>query len=177
MLPTGREDRAGETRRRSGSAALEPLEPLVLLSHASARHAEVAPAALLTGTADGTFFAEQGSPQSGTIYRLFASGKVEPGGRALLVGGVQSRGFTATGAGGGNLIVAFKSGPGNLDLRLTETAAPSPGRFLFAYRATNGSQAGTLTVTLQPINTNIHGEPVSNPGFFGNSTLTFQPAT
>jgi hypothetical protein len=162
--------------RRRRAPQLESLEPLVLLSHASARHPEVAPSAPLTGTADGTFFAQLGSPQSGTIYRLFASGKVEPGGRALLVGGVQSRGVTATGAGGGNLVVAFKSGPGSLDLHLTETAAPSPGRFLFTYKATNGSQSGTLTVTLQPIDTNIHGEPVSNPGFFGNSTLTFQPS-
>jgi hypothetical protein len=170
--------------RRRRAPQLESLEPLVLLSHASARpepltsrapHAEVAPSALLTGTADGTFFAQLGSPQSGTIHRLFASGRFVPGGRALLVGGVQSRGFTASGAGGGNLVVAFKSGPGSLDLHLTETAALSPNQFLFTYRATNGSQTGTITLTLQPINTNIHGEPVSNPGFFGNATLTFQP--
>jgi hypothetical protein len=138
--------------------------------------AEVAPTATLSGTADGTFFAHKGSPESGTLYNVFASGKVAPGGPGLLVGGVQTRGFTATGAGGGNLVIAFKTGPGNLFLHLTETASPAPGRFQFRYKATNGSQSGMLTLTLQPINTNIHGQPVSNPGFFGNAMLTFQPS-
>jgi hypothetical protein len=172
--------------RRSRLPQVESLEPLVLLSSGSARvqhapkgaaAAEAAPAATLAGTADGTFFAHKGSPESGPLYNIFASGKVAPGGPGLLVGGIQSRGFTATGAGGGNLVIAFKSGPGNLFLHLTETANPGPGQFQFTYKATNGSQSGTLTLTLHPINTNIHGQPVSNPGFFGNANLTFQPGT
>jgi hypothetical protein len=102
----------------------------------------------------------------------------------LLLGGFQTAGFTANGAGGGNLIFATKTRPGNLFLRLTEQTGPaveSAGHYLFRYQIVNGTGAssgehgsGTLAVTLKPINTNIQGKPVSNPGFFGNATLTFE---
>jgi hypothetical protein len=57
--------------------------------------------------------------------------------------------------------------------------APGCG-YLFSYQVAGGSgvvkaggRSGTVEITLRPIKTNIHGQPVSNPGFFGNSTLTF----
>jgi hypothetical protein len=138
----------------------------------------------LDGTLHGTFFAHTGNSKSGTIYNLFASGKVGTVGPTLLVGGFQRSGFTASGAGGGNLIFEPETHSGNLFLRLTELTGPSatsPGPYQFAYQITQGSgvnktlgQSGTVEITLQPINTNLRGQPVSNPGFFGNSTLTFQ---
>src|SRR4051794_22840372 len=101
---------------------LETLESKALLSNLSAgAHRTHKPSAMaaapLSGTAHGTFFAHEGNPQSGTVDSLFASGKIAPGGPALLVGGFQAKGFAANGGGGGNLIVEFKSGPGNLFLR------------------------------------------------------------
>ena len=87
------------------------------------------------------------------------------------------------GAGGGTSCFITKSRPGNLALRVTElsgTAVRSAGQYEFKYQIIHGSGAssgatgsGTLVVTLQPINTNIQGKPVSNPGFFGNATFTF----
>ena len=97
---------------------LESLESMTLLSSATtiahaAAHWVVAPMispcaeasvsglALLNGTAHGTFFAHGPSPTSGTIYSLFASGKVAPVGSTLLVGGFQTRGSSpATGRRG-----------------------------------------------------------------------------
>jgi len=153
---------------------LEPLEPLMLLSSGPE---------LLGGTAHGTFFAHVGSAKTGTVYSLFGSGKVAPVGGTFLVGGFQTSGFTAHGAGGGNLLFITKSRPGNLELRVTElsgTSVRSAGQFEFKYQIIHGSGAsrgavgsGTLEVTLQPINTSIQGKPVSNPGFFGNATFTF----
>jgi hypothetical protein len=141
----------------------------------------------LDGTLHGTFFAHTGNIKSGTIYSLFGSGKLGSVGPTLLVGGFQKSGFTATGAGGGNLVLAPEVHPGNVFIRLTELSGPSatsPGQYQFAYDITQGAgvhknlgQSGTVEITLQPINTNIHGQRVSNPGFFGNSTLTFQPGT
>ncbi len=139
---------------------------------------------LLNGTAHGTFFAHGPSPASGVIYNLFASGKIEPVGHTLLFAGFQTRGFTASDHSVGTII--FEAPQGNLFLRLTPAsnptaAAPALSRYHFAYEITHGSGAfgnasgsGTVDITLQPINTNIHGKPVSNPRFFGNSTLTFQ---
>ena len=139
--------------------------------------------ALLGGTAHGTFFAHVGSATTGTVYSLFGSGRVAPVGGTLLVGGFQTSGFTAHGAGGGNLLLSTKSRPGRLDLRVTElsgTSVRSAGQYDFKYQIIQGSGAsrgatgsGTLVVTLQPINTSIQGKPVSNPGFFGNATLSF----
>jgi hypothetical protein len=139
---------------------------------------------LLEGTAHGTFFAHAGNANTGTIDNLFASGRIAPLGPTLLDAGIAMSGFTASGAGGGNLVFESESVPGNLYLRLREItgpAAPTPGSFQFAYEITLGSGtfedahgSGTVVITLQPINTNIHGQPVSNPGFFGNATLTFQ---
>src|SRR5262249_48405833 len=113
---------------------------------------------------------------------LFASGKIAGLGPTLLVGGFSTSGFTGRGAGGGNLVFTSEANRGDLFLRLTEIDAPSPGRYRFAYRVTHGSGAfgnvggsGTVEVTLRPARTNVRGEPVSNPGFFGNSTLTFHP--
>ena len=153
---------------------LESLEPLMLLSSGTE---------LLSGTADGTFFAHTGSARSGTIYSLFGSGRVAPVGGTFLVGGFQTSGFTAQGAGGGNLLFITKSRPGNLALQVTElsgTSVRSAGQFEFKYQIIHGSGAssgatgsGMLEVTLRPINTNIQGKPVSNPGFFGNATFTF----
>jgi hypothetical protein len=141
---------------------------------------------VLVGTAHGSFFAHEGSATSGTIYNVYASGNIPPVGPTLLVGGFQTSGFTRTGKAGGNIILGFESLRGDLDLRLTAMASPSAqaaGQYEFVYVITQGSGAfanargsGTLTITLDPINTNIHGEPVSNPGFFGNSTLSFSPA-
>jgi hypothetical protein len=100
-----------------------------------------------------------------------------------LVGGFQTSGFTAHGAGGGNLIFNTAARPGNLQVRVTElsgTSVRSAGQFEFKYQIVHGSGAargatgsGTLVVTLQPINTNVQGKPVSNPGFFGDATFTF----
>jgi hypothetical protein len=139
----------------------------------------------LDGTLRGTFFAHRGSPGSGTIYSLFASGKIGPTGPTLLVGGFQRSGFTARGAGGGNVVLNSESQRGSLSLRLTELAGPTPsapGHYLFSYQVAGGSgvvkaggRSGTVEITLRPIKTNIHGQSFSNPGFFGNSTLTFQP--
>jgi hypothetical protein len=153
---------------------LELLEPLMLLSSGPG---------LLGGTGDGTFFAHVGSAKSGTVYSLFGSGKIAPVGSTLIFGGFQTSGFTAHGAGGGNLLFNTRSRPGNVELRLTElsgTAVRSAGQFEFRYRIVLGAGAssgapgsGTLVVTLQPINTNIQGKPVSNPGFFGNAKFTF----
>jgi hypothetical protein len=158
-------------RDRQRHPQLEPLEPLTLLSTP------------LSGTAHGTFFAHKSNPGSGTIDDVYASGKIAGVGPTLLVGGFQTAGFTARGTGGGNLIFGPLSRPGNLFLRLTETAAPTaatPGRYSFRYTIVHGSGAfdnaagsGTLTVTLKPMNTDVHGQPTSHPGFFGNSTLTF----
>jgi hypothetical protein len=178
-------------RDRRVRPQVESLECVQPLSGVAAHvHHAVAPGALrleaatlLTGTAHGTFFAHTGSPSSGTIYSLFASGRIGGVGPTLLVGGFQSRGFSAGGAGGGNLIFGPESQPGNLFLRLTERAGPTPaapGRYLFDYTINHGSGAfqdasgsGTLELDLVPINTNLQGQPVSNPGFFGNSTLMF----
>jgi hypothetical protein len=153
---------------------LEPLEPLISLSGGPE---------LLGSTAQGTFFAHVGSAKTGTVYSLFGSGRVAPVGGTFLVGGFQTSGFTTHGAGGGNLLFITRSRPGNLALRVTElsgTAERSAGEFEFKYQIIHGSGAssgatgsGTLEITLQPINTNIHGQPVSNPGFFGNATFTF----
>lgn len=180
---------------------LETLESMTLLSSASAMahsaaHRVVAPTispapklpspglALLNGTAHGTFFAHGPSPTSGTIYSLFASGKVAPVGSTLLVGGFQTRGVIASDRSSGTIV--FEAPQGNLFLRLFATpgptaSAPTASQYHFTYQGATGSGAyknvsgsGTVEITLQPINRNIHGQPVSNPGFFGNSTLTFQ---
>ena len=181
---------------------LESLESMTLLSSAAAMahaaaHRVVAPMtspapklpssglALLNGTAHGTFFAHGPSPTSGTIYSLFASGKVAPVGSTLLVGGFQTRGVIASDGSSGTIV--FEAPQGNLSLRLFATpgptaSTPAASQYHFTYQVATGSGAyknvsdsGTVDVTLQPINTNIHGQPVSNPGFFGNSTLTFHP--
>ena len=180
---------------------LESLESMTLLSSATtiahaAAHRVVAPMtspapklpspglALLNGTAHGTFFAHGPSPTSGTIYSLFASGKVAPVGSTLLVGGFQTRGVIASDRSSGTIV--FEAPRGNLFLRLFATpgptaSAPAASQYHFTYQVATGSGAfknvsgsGTVEITLQPINRNIHGQPVSNPGFFGNSTLTFQ---
>src|SRR5258708_1736654 len=114
--------------RRRRSPRLEALESLTLMSSGSAPangpHAAprgVTPAIVaeakvpnpgsrsLDGTLRGTFFAHRGSPGSGTIYSLFASGKIGPTGPTLLVGGFQRSGFTARGAGGGNVLLNSES--------------------------------------------------------------------
>jgi hypothetical protein len=179
-------------RDRRQRPQVESLEGLTLLSGVAAHipvvaHApalRMAAVTSLSGTAHGTFFAHTGSASSGTIYSLFASGRLGGVGPTLLVGGFQSRGFSTHGAGGGNLVIAAESQPGNLFLRLTELAGPTPatpGEYLFAYSINHGSGAfqddsgsGTLALDLVPINTNLQAQPVSNPGFFGNSTLNFQ---
>src|SRR5690349_8451774 len=61
----------------------------------SGRHARTSRA--LEGTLHGTFFAHRGSPSSGTVYSLFASGKTGATGPTLLVGGFQRSGFAAGG--------------------------------------------------------------------------------
>jgi hypothetical protein len=175
--------------RRRPQLGLEPLESRALLSAGPARAAEVG---LLNGTVHGTFFAHTGSPATGTVYSLFGSGKLAGVGPTLLVGGFEKSGFTASKAGGGNLVFEAEAAPGNLFVHLTRTPGPGPGagttaasapaRYDFAYTVNHGSGAfrsargsGTLSIQLQPINTNIHGQPASNPGFFGNATLSFQP--
>jgi hypothetical protein len=178
-------DTSRSRRRRLPRA--EGLESLTLTSAVSpsAHGTRLHPAGTtpLGGTANGTFFAHTGNPQSGTIYNLFASGKIAGVGPTLLVGGFQQKGFNAQGVGGGNLIFEPEADSGNVFLRLTERADqsdPAAGRYVFSTRINHGPRAlqaagaGTLTLTLRPINTNIHGQPVSNPGFFGNATLTFQ---
>src|SRR5690242_17548282 len=100
--------------RRRRRPQLEALEGLTLLSPlavgtreasrgmvASGHHAKASRA--LEGTLHGTFFAHRGSPSSGTVYSLFASGKTGAIGPTLLVGGFQRSGFAAGGVGGGNL--------------------------------------------------------------------------
>src|SRR5438045_1441334 len=94
--------------RRRHPLQVEALEPLNLVSAvrpsihgARLQSAEVTH---LGGTARGTFFAHTGSPRSGTIYSLFASGKIAGVGPTLLVGGFEQAGFNARGAGGGNLV-------------------------------------------------------------------------
>jgi hypothetical protein len=189
-------------RGRRRRPQLESLETMTLLSglpaaaHQAARR-DVSPAsahisthatlaqALGPGTIGGTFFAHRANSGSGTIYSLFASGKLAPLGPVLLVGGFSTAGFAARGAGGGNLAFTSESNRGNLLVRLTELpagSAPTPGRYHFSYVVAHGSGAidgargsGTVEITLRPIRRNIHGQPVSNPGFFGNSTLTFHP--
>jgi hypothetical protein len=157
-------------RHRQLRPQLEPLEPLALLSAGSG---------LVTGIAHGTFFAHRSNAASGIIYNLFASGRLGPIGPTLVAGGFQTRGFTAGGAGGGNMVFAPFVRPGNELLRLTELSGPTdqtPGEYLFAYQTVNGQGAGTsgtLDVTLVPATTNVQGRPVTNPGFFGNATLSF----
>ena len=171
-----------ERRRRP---RLEALEGLTLLSGiAATMHALESPP--LNGTVHGTFFAHRSNPSSGTIYDLFASGKVGGVGPTLVVSGIQTEGFKAHGAGGGNLIFEAEAASGSLFLGLTEVSRPtatSPGPYVFHYTIKHGTDSfkgahgsGTLTVTLKPVKDNIHGQPVSNPGFFGNSTLTFSPS-
>jgi hypothetical protein len=176
---------------------LEPLESLALLSGIAPAHHISTPAlvtearpgasqlAILSGTLHGTFFAHTGSPASGTVYSLFASGKIGPTGPTLLNGGFQQSGFTARGVGGGNLVLNSEANRGTLALRLSELSGPSagsPGSYLFEYQVARGvgaataGRSGTVEITLRPIKKNLQGQPFSNPGFFGNSTFTFQPA-
>jgi hypothetical protein len=188
------------SRRRLHRPQLEALEAMTLLSAAGARvqahdavhhrlNPVVSPSTVvpssgsgeLSGTLNGTFFRQQGNGGTGAIYRLFASGKVGAPGRTLQVGGFQASGFTADGAGGGNLILSAGSRPGSLSLRLTEIAGPSasaPDDYLFAYAVAgfpDGRGTGTVAITLRPIKSVIPGRPLSNPGFFGNASLTFRP--
>ena len=132
----------------------------------------------------GTFFAHGPSPTSGTIYSLLASGKVSPVGSTLLVGGFQMRGVIASDRSSGTIV--FEGPPGQpLPPPVRDAGpdrlVPTASQYHFTYQVATGSGAyknvsgsGTVKITLQPINRNIHGQPVSNPGFFGNSTLTFQ---
>jgi hypothetical protein len=168
------EERTMSDRRRRLRPELELLEPLALLA--------AGPAAL-AGTVHGTFFAHKSNAASGVVYNLFASGRVAPVGPTLVAGGFQTRGFSAGGAGGGNMVFAPLARPGNVFLRLTELSGPTaaaPGQYEFSYAVTRGPEAGmaarqsgTLEVTLEPITTNLQGKPVANPRFFGNATLSF----
>jgi hypothetical protein len=139
---------------------------------------------VLAGTLRGTFFAHKGNPATGVVYSLFSSGKVESLGPTLQVGGFETSGFSPTGEGGGNLILSSESSHrGVLYIRLVEVSGPvalNANSYIFSYAIIQGSGAtrvdrgtGTVAITLQPAKTNIRGEPLSNPGFFGNSTLTF----
>jgi hypothetical protein len=151
---------------------VETLEAISLLSTG---------AASLAGTARGTFFAHRGNPQTGTVYNLFASGKIAPVGRTLVLGGFQTVGFTARGAGGGNFVFSIDSPGGVLGLRVNETAGPAalgPDQYQFRYQVVQGAtsargRTGTLDLTLAPARFNVQGKPVTNPGFFGNATLSF----
>jgi hypothetical protein len=137
----------------------------------------------LTGTLHGTFFAHAGSPRTGPLYSVFASGGIAPVGGSLLVGGFESAGFTASGAGGGNITLATKTRPGNIFVRLSAPTGPAEqtaDEYTFAYVVNHGTGSnrgvhgsGTLEVSLEPVSTSIHGQPVSNPRFFGNATLSF----
>jgi hypothetical protein len=156
--------------RRRVQPQLERFEPRALLS--------VGPA-VLTGTVHGTYFAHVSNLRAGIVYNLFTSGRVGPVGPTLVEGGFQTRGFTAGGAGGGNMVFVPLARSGHVFLRLTELSGPTaaaPEEYQFAYELANGPGArasGTLDVTLEPITTNLQGKPVSNPRFFGNATLTF----
>jgi hypothetical protein len=153
---------------------LEPLEPLALLSAGPSG---------LSGTVHGTYFAHRSNERAGIVYNLFASGRIAPVGPTLVAGGFQTSGFKAGGAGGGNIVFAPFGGRGDVFLRVTELSGPTaaaPDQYEFAYKVTRGTGGtaaagpfGTLEVTLQPITTNLQGKPVSNPRFFGDSTLTF----
>src|SRR5262245_48603395 len=104
---------------------LESLEPMTLMSSlttplphpASAHMRGKSPGlALGAGTIRGAFFAHRGDRDSGTIYSLFASGNIAPLGPSLLNGGFSTSGFTAQGAGGGNLVFTSATIRGNLFL-------------------------------------------------------------
>jgi hypothetical protein len=163
-------------QRRRLQPQLEPVEPRTFLS-------VVAGAAVVTGTAHGTYFAHRSNERAGVVYNLFASGRLGPVGPTLVAGGFQTDGFTAAGAGGGNMVFAPFVRSGNVFLRLTEQSGPTaaaPERYQFAYAiiprpgaTASARESGILEVTLQPITTNLQGKPVSNPRFFGNATLTF----
>jgi hypothetical protein len=161
-------------RRRRLQPQFECFEPRALLSGGPA---------VVTGTAHGTYFAHVSNARAGIVYNLFASGRVGPVGPAIIQGGFQTSGFTARGAGGGNMVFEPFARSSPVFLSLTELSGPTPGappQYEFAYEVTRGPgggaiarASGTLEVTLHPITTNLQGKPVSNPRFFGNATLTF----
>ena len=137
----------------------------------------------MTGTAHGTYFAHRSNERARVVYNLFASGRLGPVGPTLVAGGFQTHGFTAQGAGGGNMVFAPFERSGDVFLRLTELSGPTaaaPEQYRFAYEITPGPgstasarESGTLEVSLKPITTNLQGKPVANPRFFGDATLTF----
>lgn len=157
-------------------ALLEARRAAPLVAHLPA--ARAVGSAIQPSTLHGTFFAHGGNSDSGTIYSLFASGRLAPLGPAFLTGGIQSRG---TGPFRGNLLLELVSRSGIVGIRLTAPpglASQGPRQFTFAYQVVSGPGAGgtgTAQITLTPNLRDFRGRPFSVPGFFGNSTITLQP--